>query len=205
MVIAAYSYNGLKDKKMRLLRVVTLTFLLAACASSPKMAEKTDSGLPSWIMNPTPSAAEAIVDVACVSDSGNITVDKQAAIANARVAIAQQIKAKIQAMTETYSRRTDTLSGANAGTHFETVGRQITEQNLTGTSVIKADYIVVNGKKQLCTLVEMNLKQRELFNKIISQSGVAVEQSQQEVMFEEFKAYKARERMDNIISSKAGS
>lgn len=190
---------------MRLLGVATLTCLLAACASSSKIAEKTDSGLPSWIMNPTPSVAEAIVDVACVSDSGNITVDKQAAVANARVAIAQQIKAKIQAMSETYSRRTDTQSGASAGTHFETVGRQITEQNLTGTTVTKADYVVVNGKKQLCTLVEMNLKQRELFNKIVSQSGVEVEQSQQEVMFEEFKAYKARERMDSIITPKVGS
>ncbi|MBP9764485.1 MAG: hypothetical protein KBD03_04105, partial [Gammaproteobacteria bacterium] len=79
--------------------------LLAGC-SSQKIAEKTDSGLPSWIMNPTASDVEGIADVACVADSGNLTVDRQAAMANARVALAQQINAKVQAMAETYSRRT---------------------------------------------------------------------------------------------------
>ena len=178
--------------------------LLAGC-SSQKIAEKTDSGLPSWIMNPTASDVEGIAGIACVADSGNLTVDRQAAMANARVALAQQINAKVQAMAETYSRRTDSASGASASTHFETVGRQVTEQNLSGSRVTKADYVTVNGKKQLCTVVEMSVKQRELFNKIVGASGVELDKQQQEVLFEEFKAYKARERMDTVLNAKAPS
>ena len=53
--------------------------------------------------------------------------------------------------------------------------------------------------------MKMKVKQPKLLNKIIGASGVEPDKQQQEVLFEEFKAYKARERMDTVLNAKAPS
>lgn len=136
------------------------------CANGPAETSKTASGVPSWVMNPMPSDPEGIADVSCVSDSGNLTVDRQAAVANARTALAQQVNMKVQAMAETYVNRTDAQGGTATGSQFEQVGRQISQQTLSGSRANKVDFVDINGKRQLCAVVELSLKQKDLFDKI---------------------------------------
>lgn len=187
----------MKISKIAICIIPVVAFL--GCANQP--AAKTESGMPTWVMNPTPIDPEGIADVACVGDSSNITVDRQAAMASARTALAQQLDLKVKAMTETYSNRTDAASGSVSGTHFEQVSRQVTQQNLSGTRATKVDYIDVNGKRQLCAVVELSLKQRELFNKIITATNAKLSPQNEEVLYQEFKASQARDRMDSAFKN----
>ena len=171
------------------------------CANGPAETSKTASGVPSWVMNPMPSDPEGIADVSCVSDSGNLTVDRQAAVANARTALAQQVNMKVQAMAETYVNRTDAQGGTATGSQFEQVGRQISQQTLSGSRANKVDFVDINGKRQLCAVVELSLKQKELFDKIVKASGAKLQPDQEVARFEQFKAGQARERMDSAIKS----
>ena len=171
------------------------------CANGPAETSKTASGVPSWVMNPMPSDPEGIADVSCVSDSGNLTVDRQAAVANARTALAQQVNMKVQAMAETYVNRTDAQGGTATGSQFEQVGRQISQQTLSGSRANKVDFVDINGKRQLCAVVELSLKQKELFDKIVKASGAKLQPDQEVALFEQFKAGQARERMDSAIKS----
>jgi hypothetical protein len=171
------------------------------CANGPAETSKTASGVPSWVMNPMPSDPEGIADVSCVSDSGNLTVDRQAAVANARTALAQQVNMKVQAMAETYVNRTDAQGGTATGSQFEQVGRQISQQTLSGSRANKVDFVDINGKRQLCAVVELSLKQKDLFDKIVKASGAKLQPDQEVALFEQFKAGQARERMDSAIKS----
>lgn len=175
--------------------------LFVGCANGPVDTSKSASGVPSWVMNPMPSDPEGIADVSCVSDSGNLTVDRQAAVANARTALAQQINMKVQAMAETYVNRTDAQNGTATGSQFEQVGRQISQQTLSGSRANKVDFVEINGKRQLCAVVEFSLKQKELFDKIVKASGAKLQPDQEVVLFEQFKAGQARDRMDSAIKA----
>src|SRR3970040_1824440 len=78
---------------------------LAACASQP----------PDWIMRPAAEGGFAATE--CVKDSGNLSLDRQIAVAKARAEIAKQVELRVAAMDKTYTRLTEE---ANAGTVRET-------------------------------------------------------------------------------------
>ena len=61
--------------------------------------------------------------------------------------------------------------------------------------------IYINGKRQLCAVVELSLKQKDLFDKIVKASGAKLQPDQEVALFEQFKAGQARERMDSAIKS----
>ena len=68
---------------------------LAGCASQP----------PDWIMRPTAEGGFAATE--CVKDSGNLSLDRQVAVAKARAEVAKQVELRVAAMDKTYTRLTE--------------------------------------------------------------------------------------------------
>lgn len=178
--------------------VAASCLVLAGCSDKPTMpqeAEPTKSSIPSWVLVPIIENGIAATD--CVASSGNFSIDRKQAIANARVDLSQQIETKVKAMDKTYARKTDTNRGSSVGGTFESVSKQITQLSLNGARPIKAELVDLDSKSHLCVMVALSPTfTDELFGNIIKKSGVNLNPNDEAVMREEFKAYKAQQEME---------
>jgi len=174
--------------------------ILAGCSDNPTIpevmeAQQEKSPIPTWVLIPVIENGIAATD--CVVSSGNFSIDRKQAIANARVDLAQQIDTKVKAMDKTYARKTDTNSGPSVGGTFESVSKQLTDQSLNGARPIKVEHVEMEGKKHLCIMVALSPTfTEELFKNIIKRSGTNLNPNDEAVLREEFKAYKAQQEMD---------
>lgn len=182
--------------------IATSCLILAGCSDKPTIPQGVDqdmdppkSSIPNWVLMPIVEDGIAATD--CVTSSGNFSIDRKQAIANARVDLAQQIETKVKAMDKTYARKTDTNRGPSVGGTFESVSKQLTQQSLSGARPIKVDHVELDGKKHLCVMVALSPQfTEELFNNIVKKSGLNLDPDNEAVMKEEFKAYKAQQEME---------
>lgn len=176
-----------------------VSLALAGCASAPPAPttpETPVSVLPSWIANPI--IEDGVAASECVPWTGDMSLDRAEAVAKARADLAKQIEIKVKAMDKTYARKVKTAEGIATGGVFETVSRQVTQQNLNATQVNRQDIVKINGQDHLCAMVVFGREAtKRLFENLIKDSGVAQISPQDEsVLFEEFKAYKAQQELD---------
>jgi hypothetical protein len=172
-------------------------FFLSGCAAEKKV-EKPGIDLPMWVLNPTVEGG--IASTECVIYSGDISLDKAEATALARADIAKQIDVKVKALYKTYQRKFKTKDGVSAGGVFESVSKQIAQQQLKGARAIKMDLIEIDGKKQWCVMVALDPALTErLFKSIVKESNVNLDPQDESVLYEEFKAYKAGQELDEEI------
>lgn len=171
---------------------------VAGCASNTNDADLSINP-PEWVMNP--SVEGGIAESTCVQSSGHFNIDRKQAIAEARQGLAQQIQSRVEAMDETYSNRTTTEDGTTAGGTFESVSRQVTEQNLSGAVPERVELVRIGDQTQLCAMVAMRPDQtRDLFNKLVAQSGAKLGAQDEQVLFQQFKAEQARKRLDSQLN-----
>lgn len=181
---------------MNIKRIVLATGLmsvLAACGSTQQgTTSSVGSNIPDWVLNPLVENGIAATD--CVKFSGNLSVDSKMAAANSRVALAQQIQTKVEALDKTYSSRTDANEETTVGTTFSSVSKQITNQTLSGARVIKTDIVSIAGKDHVCSLMELNPTATEnLFAALVEKAGKKINPEDQQFLYQEFKAYKAEQ------------
>ena len=190
-------------KKAIVLMVVLMTgmFFITGCGGD-KQPEKSNIDLPMWVLNPTIEGGLASTE--CVIYTGDISLDKAEAIALGRASIAKQIEVKVKAMDKTYQRKVKTKDGVAAGGVFESVSKQVAQQHLQGARAIKMDLIDIDGKKQWCVMVALdpNLT-KKIFKDIVKESGVGANLDPQDesVLYEEFKAYKAGQELDEEVEN----
>ena len=158
---------------------------LAGCASQP----------PDWIMKPVADGGFAATE--CVKDSGNLSLDRQIAVAKARAEVAKQIELRVAAMDKTYTRLTEETN-APAGaekpaqsrglqTAFESVSKQIAEQTLTGLAPARVEYVEVNGERNLCAMVTVDRAQtRQAYDQIVQASGANLAPAASEALYKDF-------------------
>lgn len=171
--------------------------LVSACSSTDELGSASD--IPSWILNPHVEGGIAATD--CVKFSGNISVDKKMATANSRLALAQQIDLKVEALDKTYSNRVDANDDTTVGTTFSSVSKQVTQQKLTGSRVVKADVVKILDKDHFCVLTTIEPEEtKDLFDALIKQSKVSINAQDEKFLYQEFKAYKAEQDLDKEIS-----
>lgn len=176
--------------------VVTVAVALMAACGGKKPDNKL--GVPEWVLNPTVENGIAATD--CVGWTGNMSIDRKQAIANARAAIAQQIQVKVQAMDKTYQRKTTADGETTTGSTFESVSKQVTEQSLNGAMPRKVDVVKIEGKKNLCAMVAFSPEDtRELFKEIVKASGENLDPQSERSLYEEFKAEKAQGEMQEAL------
>ncbi|GHB79159.1 hypothetical protein GCM10008107_30830 [Psychrosphaera saromensis] len=183
------------NKLTKLSTVIAITAALAACGTTPETPDELNANIPDWVLSP--SVEDGIAAAACVSASGSMTTDKAQATALSRVDLAQQIGTRVQSLDKTYQERIDVDGQAQVGSTFTSVSKQLTEQSLTGSRVIKTSYANFDGKNQLCVLTALGSSStKELFASILKDSQRPVTPDQERVLYQEFKAYKAQDELD---------
>ena len=174
------------------------TMLAAATALMAGCGGKQGLDVPSWVLNPTVENGIAATD--CVGWTGNMSIDRKQAIANARAAIAQQIQVKVQAMDKTYQRKTTADGETTTGSTFESVSKQITEQKLNGAMPRQVDMVMIEGEKNLCAMVAFDPQAtKELFNSIVEAADAKLDPQSERALYEEFKAEKAQGEMQKAL------
>lgn len=170
--------------------------MLGACGSTPEPS--VDANIPQWVLNPVIEDGLAASD--CVKFSGNFSTDRKMATANARVALAQQISIKVKALDKTYTNRTDSNEDTTVGSTFSSVSKQITDQKLAGSRLIKSDVVKILGKEQFCAMVTLSPNStKDLFDSIVSESGKKVNPQDEKFLYQEFKAFKAESELEKEI------
>jgi len=172
--------------------------LLSACSSSPLSEETTVGQIPSWILNPQVEDGIAVSE--CVLWSGNMSIDKQQAIANARTSLAQRIETRISAMDKSYRDKMEVASGVESGSSFSSVSKQITQHTLVGTTPIKTDIVNIADKDNLCVLMAVGqASTKAVFDELIKTSARPINAEQKDVLYQEFKAQRAEEQLDHEL------
>ena len=184
-------------KHVHLLTLPALA-LLTACSNSNPSQETTVGSIPSWILNPQVEDGIAVSE--CVLWSGNMSIDKQQAIANARTALAQRIETRISALDKTYRDKVEVASGVESGSTFSSVSKQVTQQTLVGTTPIKTDIVNIAGKDNLCVLVAIGQQAtKNVFDELISAAKRPLNAQQEDVLYQEFKAQRAEQQLDQEL------
>ena len=174
--------------------------LLSACGATQKAeAPAPSSNIPQWVLNPVVEDGIAAAD--CVKSSGNFSIDQKLAASNSRVALAQQISAKVQALEKNYQERIDSNEESTTGTTFTSVAKVLTDQTLTGSRVVKSDIVSIQGKDHYCSLMTLSpTSTKELFDALITQSKRRVNPQDEKFLYQEFKAAQAQEELDKTMS-----
>lgn len=178
---------------LKLLSLSSVIFL-AACSSTA--TESTSVGdIPSWILNPEIEDGIAVSE--CVLFSGNMSIDKQQAVANARTSLAQRIETRVSAMDKSYRDKIEVASGVESGSTFSSVSKQVTQQTLVGTNPIKTDITQIAGRDNLCVLVAIGQQTtKDIFDELVEASDRPMNANQKDVLYAEFKAHRAEEQLD---------
>ena len=179
---------------------------LTACGSNPEKPTEPENSaslsgqLPMWVLNPV--VENGISASECVVWSGDMSLDKAEGTAMARASLAKQINIRVKAMDKTYKRKVKTASGVSSGGTFETVSKQVSNQFLQGSRTIKMDRVMLDGTANLCVQVAIDAGvTKELFAAIMSKSGANLDPQSEDVLYEEFKAYKGQEELEEATSN----
>ena len=160
---------------------------LAGCASQP----------PDWIMKPTAEGGFAATE--CVKDSGNLSLDRQIAVAKARAEIAKQVELRVAAMDKTYTRLAEEANSGMQGeaatasqskslsTAFESVSKQIAEQTMAGLTPSRVEYVELNDARNLCAMITVDRSQtRQVYEQIVQASGEKLAPTASEALYKDF-------------------
>jgi len=160
---------------------------LAGCASQP----------PDWIMRPTAEGGFAATE--CVKDTGNLSLDRQVAVAKARAEIAKQIELRVAAMDKTYTRLAEeNAEGVQGGaatasqsksvqTAFESVSKQIAEQTLAGLTPSRVEYVELNDARNLCAMITIDKSQtRQVYDQIVRTADAKLAPATSEALYKDF-------------------
>ncbi|KID58658.1 hypothetical protein N473_25345 [Pseudoalteromonas luteoviolacea CPMOR-1] len=187
-------------KLKSLLTTVLVTGILAGCSSTQdKSASQSKVNIPDWVLNPTIENGIAAAD--CVKFSGNISIDQKSSVANARLALAQQIETRIEGLDKTFANRTDANDDTTVGSTFSSVSKQLTKQTLNGSRVNRADVVEIGGKDYYCSLVVLSPQlTQSLFKDVIKESKKEINPQDEKFLYQEFKAYKAEKDLEKEIA-----
>lgn len=171
--------------------------LLGGCATSG--GDKEGGELPSWALNPT--VENGLAAAQCVPVRGSqMQIALNQATAQARQALATQIETNVESMEKTYQNQTSVGDKATAGSDFESVSKQTTEQALQGARPQKKEIVDVGDSKQACVMVTLNPKKtKNLFDQIVKQSGRKLGPQSEKALYQQFKHDKAQKEMSKSL------
>ncbi|TEW56725.1 hypothetical protein E2R68_01395 [Psychromonas sp. RZ22] len=184
-------------KKVHLLSLPVIV-LLSACSNNNPTQETAIGTIPTWILNPQVEDGIAVSE--CVLWSGNMSIDKQQAMANARTSLAQRIETRVTAMDKTYRDKVESIAGTQSGSTFTSISKQITEQTLVGTSPMKTDVVKIADKDNLCVLVGIGQEStKAIFDELVKAADRPMSPGQKDTLYQEFKAKQPEQQMDDEL------
>lgn len=165
-------------------RTSHLFIAMLTAVSAQALAQQS---IPSWVLNPNTDDGLAAVD--CVEFSGNVSIDAKLASSNARLALAQQIGTKVEAIDETYDSRVSSGERTNINSRFSSISKQLTKQSLSGSKILQSDIVKISGKDYFCSMAVLSEgKTEQLFNSIVDKADLALDSSTEAKLKKEFKA-----------------
>lgn len=193
-------------KSLKVLAAATITVVLSACAtqqSAPTSAPVAQTNIPDWVMSPV--IENGIADTQCIAAKQGVGMNylKSTATALARAELAKQIDVKVKAMDKTYQRMADTNDGTSVGASFESVSKQVTDKNLSGSRAIQMGYVELPGSGQnFCVMMAMSPEvTQNLFKELVSEAGKNLSPQNEAVLYERFLAEKAAKELDAEFQS----
>lgn len=162
-------------------------------AAPPQNNSMTDS-VPEWVNNPV--IDDGLSAATCVKSSGRFSVDRKKAVANVRMALAQQIKTNVEGLEKTLANQMD----PSVDESFVSASVQLTNESLRGSRAVKFDQAVIDGVKHQCALMILNpAKTQLLFEQLIAKSQRQLTAKQQTVLREMFVNQRTKQRMESEI------
>jgi len=182
-----------------LIASVFVAGMLSACSStSDSTASSSRVNVPDWVLNPVVENGIAAAD--CIKYSGNISIDQKMAVANARLALAQQIETRIEGLDKTFANRVDANDKTTVGSTFSSVSKQLTKQTLRGSRVVKADIVDIAGKDYFCALTTLSPElTKTLFQDLVKETKQKIDPQDEQFLYQEFKAFKAEQDLEKEI------
>lgn len=183
-----------------LIASVFIAGMLSACSStSDNSASSSRVNVPDWVLNPVVENGIAAAD--CIKYSGNISIDQKMAVANARLALAQQIETRIEGLDKTFANRVDANDKTTVGSTFSSVSKQLTKQTLRGSRVVKADIVDIAGKDYFCALTTLSPElTKTLFQDLVKETKLKIDPQDEQFLYQEFKAFKAEQDLEKEIA-----
>ncbi|WP_354623965.1 hypothetical protein [Psychromonas sp. MME2] len=181
---------------LSIMKVLSLSLLVLVVGCSSSTEKETSIGsIPKWILDPQIEDGIAVSE--CVLFSGNMSIDRQQALANGRASLAQRIESRVSALDKIYRDKIEVSSGVESGTTFSSVSKQVTQQTLVGTSLVKTDIVEIAGKDNLCVLVAIGQEStKEIFDNLVNAAKRPMSAQQKDLLYTEFKAQRAEQQLD---------
>ncbi|WP_373089712.1 hypothetical protein [Zhongshania sp.] len=173
------------------------TVILTGCASGPQKGEASaaQSKLPSWVL--MPEVEDSIAEASCVSASGAFNVDRSEAIHFASEQLAAQLQRNIAFLAKGFQSKTGSSEGVNVGTDFNQTGRQLVEQSISGIKAVETGIYEISGVDHVCVLVAISpAASQHVYSTLKAQSGAKLNADDDAVLYEQFRAYKADQALE---------
>ncbi len=186
----------MRQKELCLLFALLFVFgFLTGCAKEVAVG---GGGIPEWVAQPRVEGGIAVTE--CVLASGDFSLDRKEATANARQSLAQEIETRVQSMEKTYQNKIRAKDKTSIGSNFESVSRQLTEQTLQGSRATNYGYEMIEGKKHFCVMLVLGGKEtEELFKALMEQSNRNISARDQDILYQEFRAERAQKEMEEAL------
>jgi hypothetical protein len=166
---------------MRQRHLAACVLALLTAASAPALA----ADWPDWVLNP-PGGEPAGSD--CVPSSGNLAIDRNQATAKARVALAQQIDVKIEAMDETYDSRVREGKAEKLVSSFKATSKQTVNTSLQGAKLVRSEEFKASKGRFFCALVQLTKDAADkLPADVIRTGGVKVDEATETLLLTRFR------------------
>lgn len=195
----------MKGKLLKGMMVAAGAALLVGCASNkPNDDSASKMTLPDWVVMPQQQVGEGgLAATECVADNAGMSILKSKATALARAGIAQQIQINVQAMDKTYQSLTERGEESEAGSTFESVSKQVTDQSLQGAIPERVGYVSGrNGDDLFCVMVVLAPeKNRKVFESIMQASDRQVGPDSEALLYQEFRAERAQDELKASVNA----
>jgi hypothetical protein len=189
------------------LLALSMGVLLTACASTPEPTAMDNArqvtgnpadNAPSWVF--LPKSDKGLAASSCVNWTGNMSIDRPHAIANARADLAQQINVKASVLDKLYNRKLEAEGKSDVGSTFEQVSKQVASESLENSSPEEIALATLDGDKYLCALVILN-QSEEAFEGLVEGSGRELDPQSKAALYEEFRAQKAMAELEKELET----
>jgi LPP20 lipoprotein len=195
------------SKFSKVLFMSVLALGVAACSTAPAKVEKTaacmfpdsDNAAPPWVCGaPVEGMAAGAVGSAARSDAG-VAFMKQIAVNDARVQLAQTMKAQVQNMIRQYAEASGAGSKVTLGRVYTSVTRQITDQTLYGSRIFKS---IVAPDGEMFVLVGLD----ETGVQSLAETAIKTSMNNDQAVWKQFKTQKNQDELAaEIAKQKIGN
>jgi len=190
-------------KRVLLSTVTVSTLFFTGCANQPNQVTQPAGqvyvdpeldGAPTWVLMPMVEGTIAEVGSAKKNMAGDISFQRNEAMADARDNLARLISTKVKNMFKSFKSSTGTGEAATFDKSVETVSKQIASQTLNGTEV-KGTWISKTGTLYVLMAVNSDAVANMMEKTIKSNSSFKNDQA----LYQKFLASKAQGELDTEL------